>query len=91
MCADAVAGLISTTDAFLHQLPKALLHSSVSKQDMAMVRALSAMIPALPVVENTSSGTAVAAGSDGNSVHSKWHLLPAEYWSRNGNDENTEL
>ena len=89
---DAIAGLISVTDAVLHQLPKALLRKGVSKRDLAMVHALSAMIPALPVVSNAGSTTTSYPASGDNSNrglasqrHSKWYLAPAEYWSRNGN------
>lgn len=77
---DAVAGLMSVTDAVLNQLPKSLVSRSISREDMAMVRALSATVPALPVAQNATTRG-----------HSEFSLTPAEYWSRNGNDENTEL
>lgn len=90
---DAIAGLISITDAVVHKLPKALLRRSVSKRDLAMVHALSAMTPALPVVSNAGTATSFYQASGDSSIqrqppsqqHSKWHLTPAEYWSRNGN------
>ena len=71
---------LSVTGALL-ALPDRTL-STVSAADLAMVRALRASVPAIPVGRNDSSGLGTSGG---------YYLTPAEYWSRNGNDENTEL
>ena len=74
---DAIAGVISVTSAVL-DLPRGVLEK-FSAQDRAMVRALAASVPAIPVARSQ------------NRTHADFLVTPAEWWSRNGNDENTEL